>query len=427
MTLVAAHPLINRFENRLTRLNLPIRLRLRDGTALDLGPEPRIALHLKGRGLLRKLLGGDIDALAQAYVEGALDIEGRVGDVIEIGITLAERLKRFGWMARLLKALPRLRRAHTRAADAKWIGYHYDVSNEFYRLWLGDRMVYSCAYFEDGSESIDAAQEQKLQHLCRKLQLRPGERLLDIGCGWGGLLEFAAENYGVSGVGVTISRNQYDYARARIDARGLADRVDIRLQDYRDLEGEGGFDKVVSVGMYEHVGQANHARYFALLHRLVKPHGLVLNHGITTTDPHGVSEGPAGGSFLDRFVFPGGELPHIAQVVRHLSEQGFDVLDVESLRPHYAATLVRWVAGLEAERERAIELAGMERYRIWRIYMAGCAVAFARNWLSIYQVVCGKCAADGTLARPWTRRHVYDGDPAPVLARSVDWGMLGTL
>src|SRR6185312_3719816 len=416
MTIAATHPLIDRLEPRLRRLDLPIRLRLHDGATIDLGAQPRIALDFRRRGLVRKLLRGDVDALGRAYVEGDLGVEGRIDDIIEIGIALAERLKKFGWLFRAAKPLPRLRRSHTRASDAKWVGYHYDVSNEFFALWLGRRMVYSCAYFERGDEDIDTAQEQKLDHICKKLGLRPGERLLDIGCGWGGLLEFAAENYGVRGVGVTISRNQYDHAAARIERRGLAGQVEIRLQDYRDLTGEAEFDKIVSVGMYEHVGHANLPRYFAGLHRLVKPNGLVLNHGITTTDPRGVSRGLAGGSFIDRFVFPGGELPHIAQVVRHLSQQGFDVLDVESLRPHYAATLVRWVAGLEAQRDRAIELAGEERYRIWRIYMAGCAVAFARNWLSLYQVVCGKSGADGNLVRPWTRRHVYDGDPAPAMA-----------
>ncbi|HEX3882342.1 MAG TPA: cyclopropane-fatty-acyl-phospholipid synthase family protein [Stellaceae bacterium] len=422
MSVAAAHPIVTRIERRLRGLDLPIRLCLFDGSVIDLGPAPRIALHFRRRGLVPKLLRGDVDGLAKAYVEGDLDVDGRIEDVIEIGIALAERLKKFGWLLSALKWLPRLQHAHSRAADAEWIRYHYDVSNEFFRLWLGRRMVYSCAYFEDGGEDIETAQEQKLDHICRKLRLRPGDRVLDVGCGWGGLLEFAAENYGVSGVGVTISRSQYDHARSRIAESGLDDRVEIRLEDYRDLSGEAEFDKIVSVGMYEHVGHANMPRYFETLHRLVKPNGVVLNHGITTTDPRGVACGPAGGGFLDRFVFPGGELPHIGQVVRHLSEQGFDVLDVESLRPHYAATLARWVARLEAEKPRAVELAGEARYRIWRVYMAGCALAFTRNWLSIYQVVCGKCASDGMLARPWTRRHIYDGDAAPEVARRATVG-----
>ncbi|MGH7088560.1 MAG: class I SAM-dependent methyltransferase, partial [Stellaceae bacterium] len=351
-----------------------------------------------------------------AYVAGDLEADGRIEDIIAIGIALAERCGRVKFLAQAARLLPR--RRHSRAADAEFIRHHYDVSNEFYALWLDRRMIYSCAYFETGGEDIDRAQEQKLDHICRKLRLAPGERLLDVGCGWGGLLQFAAERYGVCGVGVTISEKQRDHACERIAAAGLGERIEVRLQDYRDILGEAQFDKIVSVGMYEHVGRANLGRYFAALHRLAKPNGLVLNHGITTTDPLGRPQGPAGGSFIDRFVFPGGELPHISLVLQEMARQGFDVIDVESLRPHYAATLARWVERLEAQEARAVALAGPERYRIWRIYMAGCAAAFARNWISVYQVVGGRCAADGSLARPWTRRHQY-ADAVPARRREV--------
>ncbi len=403
-------PFTRLLRERFRALGVPARLEFADGATLELGPDPRITLIFRRRGLVSKLLFGDIDALADAYVRGDLVVEGAISDVIQVGMALAERIGRTGLLSRALALVPK--RRHSKTADAEWIRHHYDVSNDFYALWLDQRMIYSCAYFETGAEDIDRAQEQKLEHICRKLCLKPGERLLDVGCGWGGLLEFAARRHGVEGVGITISRSQYDYARLRIAEAGLAGRVEIRLQDYRDLSGEAAFDKIVSVGMYEHVGHRNLPLYFATLARLVRPHGLVLNHDITTTDPEGRPRSPAGGSFIDRFVFPGGELPHIARVVQEIGGQGLDVLDVESLRPHYAMTLDRWVERLEAHEAPALEAAGAERYRIWRTYMAGCAFAFRRNWLSVYQVLAGKPAADGSLSRPWTRRHQYQPSTA---------------
>jgi cyclopropane-fatty-acyl-phospholipid synthase len=410
---------------RLRGLGIPVRLRFPGDSTLALGPAPKVELTFRTRRAVGKLLRGDIDGLGEAYVRGDLAVEGRIEDVIEIGIALAERLgRRLAWLAPALRLLPRPR--HTRSTDGAWIRHHYDVSNDFYALWLDRRMIYSCAYFERGDEDIDRAQEQKLEHICRKLRLVPGERLLDIGCGWGGLLEFAATRHGVSGVGITLSPAQHELAQRRIATSGLAARVEIRLQDYRDLPAAESYDKVVSVGMYEHVGHANLPLYCAVLRRAVKPQGLVLNHGITTADPEGGSRGP-GGDFIDRFVFPGGALPHLSRVVQEMARQGFDILDVESLRPHYAATLTRWVRRLEARRSEAIAAAGEERYRIWRVYMAGCAIAFARHWLSVYQVLAGKPAADGTLARPWTRRHQYLAG-APALASGLpDWRPADTL
>jgi cyclopropane-fatty-acyl-phospholipid synthase len=409
-----------RVEALAGRLDLPLRLCLWNGARIDFGPAPTVCFTLRRPRLLVMLCHGDIDGLGQAYVEGELMVEGRLRDILAIGIALAERLGRLAPLMRLSRLVPQRRRRHSRAADARWIGYHYDVSNDFYALWLDRRMVYSCAYFESGAEDIDSAQTQKLDHICRKLRLRPDERLLDVGCGWGGLLRFAARCHGVSGVGITLSAKQCELARRAVAEDGLSERIEIRLQDYRDLAGDEEFDKIVSVGMYEHVGHANMPLYFATLRRLLRTGGLLLNHGITTTDPAGKSKGPAGGSFIDRFVFPGGELPHIAQVMGEISRQELEILDVECLRPHYAATLLRWVRRLEARRAEAIALAGEERYRIWRIYMAGCALAFERNWLSIYQVLAGKTDAGGRLERPWTRRHQYQDDPTP-LAGLLDW------
>lgn len=400
---------------------LPLKVSLWNGSEFDLGPAPRIHSIFRRPYLLRRLLRGDIDKLAEAYVDGDLAVEGRLEDILKVGIEIADRLGRFTWAAMFARFVPRLPQRHTRSADAEWIRFHYDVSNEFYALWLDRRLTYSCAYFHTGQEDIDTAQEQKLDHLCRKLRLKAGERLLDVGCGWGGLLEYAARRYGVRGLGVTLSQKQHDYAQRRLFESGLSDRVEIRLADYRDIDGTAAFDKIVSVGMYEHVGTANRPLYFGKLFGLLRDNGLLLNHGITTADPSGKSAGPRGGAFIERYVFPGGELPHIARVTQEMADQRFEVLDVENLRPHYAATLLHWVRRLEAHKSKAIALAGEARYRVWRIYMAGCAIAFERNWLALYQVLAGKCGGNGSLDRPWTRRYQYADDDPALGPAPLDW------
>jgi cyclopropane-fatty-acyl-phospholipid synthase len=401
---------------------VPLRLVLWDGSATDFAPAPQVTVTVRRRQLVRAFLAGDMSRLGQAYVAGDIEVEGRLQDVLHTGIAIAELIGRSPLLGRLAGLLPR--RWHSRSRDMTDVRHHYDVSNEFYRLWLDQRMIYSCAYFASGEEDIDTAQQQKLEHLCRKLRLAPGERLLDIGCGWGGLVCWAAAQYGVEAVGVTLSEKQVAEARSRVEAQGLAGRVEIRCQDYRDLEGAEIFDKIVSVGMYEHVGLANLPLYFGTVARLLKPGGTALNHGITNADRDAHTKGPPGGDFIDRFVFPGGELPHLSRVLYDIAGAGLEVVDVEDLRPHYPPTLLHWLARLEANREAALAEAGSERYRIWRLYLAGMAHAFDQGWLSLAQVLAVKPDAGGPAARPWTRRYQYAPEATPALSRSPDWGEL---
>jgi cyclopropane-fatty-acyl-phospholipid synthase len=386
----------------------PLRLVFSDGDSFDFVPEPKVTIRLRSRGLLVALTRGNFDPLAKAYIRGDLVVEGRLGEVIQTGIALAERLEKLPvlhFLARLTFAIPRVR---SRRADASDVRHHYDVSNEFYGLWLDERMIYSCAYFYDGQEDIDAAQAQKLGHICRKLRLKPRERLLDVGCGWGGLLRWAADHHQATGLGVTLSERQYDYAREL-----LADSdIEIRLQDYRDVR-EAAFDKIVSVGMYEHVGSRNLPAYFRKVSDLLRPGGAFLNQGIVATDPRGGAQGPVGGGFIDKYVFPGGAVSHVSRIIAEATQAGLDVIDVEDLRPHYVRTLESWSQRLEARREEAVRIAGAERYRIWTVYLAGMAEAFHRGWLSVAQVLAYKSTKAGLASRPWTRDYQYSGNMDP--------------
>jgi cyclopropane-fatty-acyl-phospholipid synthase len=386
---------------------LPLRLVFWDGDSFDFASDPSVTITIHSPHLLKSLLKGNFVKLGDAFVAGDLTVDGPIDAIVGSGITLAERIGRSRVvkpLATLARLAPRL---HSKRSDAADIGYHYDVSNDFYRLWLDENMVYSCAYFRNGNEDIDTAQRQKLDHVCRKLRLKPGERILDIGCGWGGLLHWAARYYGVNGVGITLSERQYAYARDRFSADGLGHQIEVRLQDYRDLNEADAFDKIVSVGMYEHVGMRNLPLYFANVARSLRPGGALLNHGIVTTDPRGHARGPPGGEFIDRYVFPGGAVPHISRVFTELAGAGLEPVDMEDLRPHYALTLLHWVRRIESRRGDAIRLAGDVRYRIWRVYLAGMAHAFDRGWLSVAQVMAYKPLARSMAPRPWTREYQY--------------------
>jgi cyclopropane-fatty-acyl-phospholipid synthase len=293
--------------------------------------------------------------------------------------------------------------------DSKAVRYHYDVDDDFFGLWLDKRRVYSCAYFRREEDVLELAQEQKLDHICRKLMLRPGERFLDIGCGWGALIMWAAERYKVRATGITLSENQYEYARKRIRESGLDALCEVRLLDYRDVPEDNAYDKIASVGMFEHVGRKNLPVYFGKIFRLLRPGGLVMNHGITLNSVGQHELGSDIGAFIDEYVFPGGELSHISRVVEDMAAQGLESWDVESLRSHYARTLWHWVDRLETNRDAALASVGEKAYRIWRIYMAGSAHAFERGWMSVYQVLAGRPFADGRLAVPSTRDYIYAG------------------
>jgi cyclopropane-fatty-acyl-phospholipid synthase len=268
-------------------------------------------------------------------------------------------------------------------------------------------MVYSCAYFRTPQDTLEQAQVAKLDHICRKLRLRPGERFLDVGCGWGALVMHAAREYGVDATGITLSENQFRLATERIREAGLQERCRVLLQDYRDHPGEGAYDKVASVGMFEHVGVDNLPVYFAAISRLLRERGLFLNHGITSSDVANRAVGLGAGEFIDRYVFPKGELPHLHRVLHDMSVAHFEVLDVETLRPHYARTLALWSEAYERNFARAVEAAGERTARTWRLYLPGCAYAFEQRWISIHQVLAARQEEPGLAEVPLTREWMY--------------------
>jgi cyclopropane-fatty-acyl-phospholipid synthase len=400
--------MISFVERRIERLiaklkqsaSIPLRLELWNGRTFDLASEPKVKIGITSPAALRFLISPDLMKLGYAYVEGYLRVEGPILDVFRAAESLARGAASHG-----SRGLRRFWR-HNRKRDRDAIQYHYDVSNDFYSLWLDRNMVYSCAYFRSESDSLDLAQEQKLDHILNKLMLKPGERFLDIGCGWGALILRAAKKYGARATGVTLSRNQHEFVTRRIREEGLEDRCEVRLQDYRDIPAEGGYDKVASIGMFEHVGLRHLGAYFAKIHSLLAENGLVMNHGITATDPDSSWVGLGAGEFINRYVFPHGELPHLSLVLREMASAGFEVADVESLRRHYAHTCFEWARRLEQNRERAMALAGEKRYRIWQIYLAGCAHGFAHEWMNIYQVLARREGASRN-PLPLTREYIY--------------------
>ncbi|NLP61560.1 SAM-dependent methyltransferase [Paraburkholderia sacchari] len=385
------------------KANLPARLVLWSGQQYDFGQfaAPQVTLKVNSAAALPLLLEPSLDNLGEAYVKGKIDIEGKLADIIDIGYSLARNtITNAGKLARVRRYF-----THSKNSDQKAIQYHYDVSNEFYKLWLDENMVYSCAYFENGDEDLAAAQIKKIDHILTKIQLRPDQTLLDIGCGWGALVLRAAQKFGARCVGVTLSQNQFDLATERVKAAGLADRIEIRLQDYRDIQGQ--FDRITSVGMFEHVGRKNLPGYFTKVRELLADDGIAMNHGITSTDAESGEAALGAGEFIDRYVFPDGELPHIGLALEAAQRGGLEAVDVESLRRHYAHTLGIWAENFEAHAEEAKKLVDDEKFRIWRVYLAGCAYAFKHDDVSIYQIVCRKAGRNANTL-PWSRRYMYE-------------------
>ena len=383
--------------------NIPVALVLPDGGRVPLSETPEVDVYARTWQGLKTLASPELGALARAYVADDLDFSGGARRVLGIAEALVGSVShgRDRLVARGRSWLNRQR------SNRSNVQHHYDVSNAFYRLWLDENLVYSCAYFRTESDSLDQAQVQKLDHVCRKLLLRPGEEFLDIGCGWGALILRAAQTYGVRATGITLSQNQFDYVSAKIAELGLGDRVRVRLCDYIDLPEDEHFDKIASIGMFEHVGVRNYPRYFGKIERILKPGGLVLNHGITHNGIGVDSLGSGIGDFIEEYVFPGGQLAHVSRVIQGFAAAGLELIDAEALREHYARTLWHWVDRLEANADTARTEVGEEKFRIWRIYLAGSAHAFERGWLSIFQLLAGRPFPDGRLPHPATREYMY--------------------
>ncbi|MGW7048487.1 class I SAM-dependent methyltransferase [Streptomyces avermitilis] len=403
---------------------LPLRIRAWDGS--EAGPPGAPTLVVRNRRALRRLLWkpGEL-GLARAWVAGDVTVRGDLYAVLDLiaGLvwergddarTLTEALRdpdvraAVSGLVRMAgpplpPAPPReeVRRRghlHTKRSDRRAISHHYDVGNDFYEIVLGPSMVYSCAYWASPDGTLEDAQRDKLELVSRKLGLTPGQRLLDVGCGWGSMAIHAAREHGVSVVGITLSQEQAAYARKRVADEGLTDRVEIRVQDYRDVT-DGPYDAISSIGMAEHVGAERYLDYARDLYALLKPGGRLLNHQIARRPQHDESTYSVD-EFIDAYVFPDGELAPIGSTVTQLERAGFEVRDVESLREHYALTLRRWVANLEAQWVRGVRLTSPGRARVWRLYMAACALAFEHNRIGVNQVLAVRTPESGASGMP---------------------------
>jgi len=394
-------------------------VRLWDGTTWGAEKQPRFALVLKHPGALRAMcLSPSELTLGEAYIHDDFDIEGDIESIFHLADYLLGQKPSLRIVTDLnaqLQTLPKsdLHRTsphfsglggevHSRDQDRLAISYHYDLPAEFYAIWLDRRMVYSCAYFATSEEDLDTAQVRKLDYICKKLRLRPGERLLDIGCGWGGLMAHAAGHYGVEAVGITLSVPQALVARKRLQESEVNNRCRVEVSDYRDMEHDQRYDKIASVGMFEHVGESLLPEYFRRAWDLLRPGGVFLNHGIV----HSATYRRQGPSFTDRYVFPDGELVPLSTSLRAAELSGFEVRDVESLREHYGLTLHHWVRRLEAHAEEARRITNDTTYRIWRLYMAGAAHSFRSGRLNVYQTLLAK-PLHGQSFLPLTREDWY--------------------
>jgi cyclopropane-fatty-acyl-phospholipid synthase len=393
-------------------------VRLWNGYVWGEATQPTFTLSLKHPRALQELYWSPSElSLGESYVRGDFEVEGNLEAAFELGDYLLHKRssddRRTDVLQRLLHRRthgPQLVQRpaelsgalHSPERDREAVTFHYNLPSDFYALWLDSRMVYSCAYFQGPGDSLDTAQWRKLDYICRKLRLRPGDRLLDIGCGWGALALYAAAEYGAQTLGITLSETQAAWARQNIRTQGLEDRCRVEVRDYRELKDDPSFDKVVSVGMVEHVGEAKLAEYFRRAWEALKPGGVFLNHGIA----YSATCHRPGPSFIDRYIFPDGELIPINTTLRAAEESGFEVRDVENLREHYALTLRHWLRRLERNADEARRITDDPTYRRYRIYLAGSAHAFRRGRLNLHQTLLAK-PQHGESGLPLTRDDWY--------------------
>ena len=405
---------------------LPVTVSVQLPSGERTGPEgSAVQLIFRSPKAFAALLGGEVGSVASAIVEGWVEVQGSPRDIMAVaaGLLHGDPVSHTpSWLGQTISKARSLA-MHTLTHDAEQIQFHYDLSDDFYALWLDPRRVYSCAYYKDAAMTLAQAQEAKLDHICKKLKLQPGERFWDIGSGWGGLIFWAAEHYGVQAHGITLSRNQFDHVQRLIAEKGLQGRVQVELRDYRQMDGVQPFDKIGSVGMFEHVGSANLPEYFETIYAMLKPGGLALVHGITAGGVSNVELGAGMGDFINRYIFPGGELMHVSRVLHDVAASGLEMVDTENLRPHYARTLWAWSDTLEAKLGEAQtilqaqydEAKAAKAIRAYRLYLAGSAMGFEHGWIALHQMLCSR--PDGELntgvmkgaqsGYPFNREYIY--------------------